>query len=161
MTVYTCKVVPEYSGYSLKEGLIITGINIDGGTMRIRKDITSANFTITVQWFTDSDGYEYLKALYNTGTNKGALPFTIGLYADKDHLTTHTAYFVPDTFVLSSVEAGPWFSISATLSVIPLSRNANYDRQLMNLYAATGDQFPVYEDKLDNIVNVLLPVAMV
>ena len=159
-TIYQCAITPEFTNYTTKDGKSVVSTVLEGGTPRFRADVLNPATEVTVEWFVDSFGYEYLRAFYNTGTLCGSLPFTINLYMDKDTLTTHNAYFIPGTFTVAAVEAGPYYTIDATLAVTPIVPTASFDTNLLNLYTTWGPNFLTQEDFLNTIVNIEMPLAM-
>lgn len=133
-TVYPCLVVPEFSGYAEKDGTTTISTQLEGGAPKYRADVGNASANVDVTWIVNGFSYQYLRAFYNTGTSSGSLPFTIQLYLDKSTLTNHLAYFVPGTFSVSSIEAGPWFTVSASLNVTPINPVSAADVIILNSY---------------------------
>ena len=158
--IYNCAIVPEYSNYTTIDGIEVVSTMLEGGTPRYRRDILNSTSEVTVEWWLDSVGYEYIRAFYRTATLSGSVPFTIQLYLGKPTLTTHTAYFKPGSMTLASVEAGPYFTVDATLLVTQTVPNATNELALIAMVNGMGVQFTYYEDILNTIVNYSLPPAL-
>jgi len=159
-TIYNCAIVPEYSNYTTIDGIEVVSTMLEGGTPRYRRDILNSASEVTVEWWLDQVGYDYIRAFYRTATVSGSVPFTIQLYLGKSHLTTHTAYFKPGSMTLASVEAGPYFTVDATLMVKPSIPNVTDEIALITMVNAMGVNFAYYEDILNTIVNIELPITM-
>lgn len=114
--MYKLLLPPTQADYTVKDGQEVVGVRLAGGAGRYRKDILNSTATVTCSWFLDSAGYKYLRAFYNTATERGSIPFLLDLILDLPTLTEHTVRFVPDTFTLTE-QRGLSYTVSATLEV--------------------------------------------
>jgi hypothetical protein len=108
---------PEQSDYSFTDDGGVVAIEVEGGHARYRRDILNGHIRCKVSWKVDPDGYAYLRAFYRSHLN-GGTPFTIDLILLSSELTTHTAWFLPGTFSLTSKE-GNSYTVAAELEVVP------------------------------------------
>lgn len=152
-------IAPDQEGYSVTPGSEYLSVALQGGRSKQRKDIAGATSRVRVQWSTDRSGFNYLQAFYRIYTSAPSDGFLIDLYMGESSLTRHTAYFVPDSFMLSSQE-GNGFDVAATLEVVPRVYSADDDNALLDFYETYGEQSEYMLNALENLVNVILPGTM-
>lgn len=160
--MYHCNIPPDQDSYTVIDGKSVVSTKLGGGLSRVRTDIVNAASVVSINWTVDQRGFEYLRAFYNTGTNKGGLPFTIDLYMDRVALTRHKAYFVPESFQLSS-QKGLQFVVSAQIEAQPLPVDGGYEGSLLIFYGSDIDTTEEAEGLLDGLatfVNVELDEAL-
>lgn len=145
-------IAPVASSYSAQDGEETIAIQLDGGKSRYHLDIANAWSTVNVTWITNKFGFKYLRAFYNVATDSGSLPFTVDLVLDDYEPLEHSAYFVPNTLALNSIQ-GDTYTLSAQLEVEPRDLTGNE----ADYVAFFGDMLPnpFYTESLFNqIINV-------
>lgn len=123
-------------GYTAQAGKEVVVNQLDGGAGRYRRDQLGATSLVSVQWFLSPTQYSYLMAFYRLKTAHGSVPFTLDILWDSGTLGTYTAYFVPNTLALYSVE-GSTSTVQAQLEVIPAAENAVTDQATITAYEAS------------------------
>lgn len=124
--------LPEQNGYSYASPRDVIGIALDGGLSRTRRDIVGSAAIVSVTWFLDLEGYQYLKAFYNGACNRGTSPFTMELLLDQPYLELYTCRFLPNSFQMDKPN-GFSRTASARLEVTPIE-DAAMDEILYILY---------------------------
>lgn len=110
---------PEQATYAVGAPTGIVTTELDGGFSRSRRDIISSASIIDCTWFLNLDQFQYMKAFFNTRTNRGIDPFLIDLLLDQPYLVEYEAKFVPDSFKMVD-PLGLSRKITAQLEVIPI-----------------------------------------
>lgn len=131
---------------------------LDGGKGRYRADLNMASQLVEARWVLLPDDYKYAQAFY---AHFQARPeaFVIDLVVDDADLRGCDAWFIPDTFRLVSKQ-GDVFTITATLEIVPPKRDSAVEDWWLSLLSYFGPSWPVWADKLDEIVNVDMPAAI-
>lgn len=151
------KMEPDAAGYSvaISDGLL--SVRLEGGASRVRRDIIGNTNAVNVQWTCDEDEYMYLRVFHRSVTMWNAETFLIDLCIESNALEEYKATFVPDSFQLTS-QQGLMYVVSAQLEAEP-SANISQAADELYLYLQdlTNGRFLVIEDRLDKIVNIVLP----
>jgi hypothetical protein len=129
--------LPDTSGYSVQDGQDVIAIELDGGAGRYIRDKFGSTSRVAVSWTLLPYQHEYLRAFYNTVTQKGSLPFLCDLILDDPTPIEHVCRIVPGTMSLGQQE-GYAYTSSATFEVEPITPDEELDEALVEL-------FPYYE----------------
>lgn len=147
---------PSKDGYSSEDGVGVIRNRLDGGLSRYRRDILNPSRSVSVRWHLDPAGYQFLRTFYSGGTKEGSVPFLIDLLLDEPTLTEHTAYFVPGTLRLSSVE-GLTHEVSAELEVRPAVRDEEFDAVFVAVFNQYGTGSAEALNIFEKLSNIDLP----
>lgn len=156
---YKCVLPPDQSSYTVTDGQSVDYTQLEGGKGRYRTAILNPSSNVTVQWTTDGEGYEYLRAFYQTCVSLASSPFLIDLIMDNKELTEHEAYFIPNTFKLSGV-SGLTYIVSTQLEVIPKTPDFISNSTHVAMWELFGTKWRYYEDVLHTLVNIEWPEAL-
>lgn len=163
--MYKFAIPPESSGYMVEDAAAdVIAIKLDGGASRYRRDRIGSNSKVSVRWTFDPDEYRYFRAFYRFLTENGAKPFRIDLVLDTQFPEEHVAHFVPGTVRLQEQRGHAYF-VSAELEVEPTVFE-DEEAELANavLFGAFGSDyptaFPLFEDKLDVLMNIEIPADL-
>lgn len=150
---------PTQAGYTVQDGASVLAVSLDGGASRMRRDVLGAVSTVTVQWTADGLLYRYLRAFFRSAIASGADPFLIDLVLDEAGVTEHVARVQPGSWKLSSAAYGGYV-VQATLEVVPLPIDGDYDAAVLLLYDLYGDETGYLMLDLERLVNVSMPDAL-
>lgn len=159
MSLTKFTIAPDNSSYSVTDGKEVVSVALDGGASRYRRDILGASSIVNVQWVCDREEFHYIRAFFRSLTGKGALPFVIDLILDDPLPVEHKAYFVPGSMVLTS-QRGLSYYVTAQLEVEPVDLDEELEMDYVFLFNEFGAEFPVYDDKLNEVVNILWPEVL-
>lgn len=151
--------LPDRSSYTVKDGIEVISVQLDGGASRKRRDILGSTSRVTCKWVCNSASYKYLRAFYRTGTVSGSESFKIDLILDEAELEEFTASFVPGSMILQE-QSGDYYSVVAELEVTPNVADSEYDNSYIALFESYGTQMSGLIDTLERVVNVELPGAL-
>lgn len=118
MTLPVLNLRPDQTNYALTMSSSTLVAQVDGGAPRSRADVLNPWTTMTVQWTTDNDGYEYLQQAYRYTEANGGAHFMLDLFLSHGNITTQECMFVPGTFALTS-QQGEQFVVTANIYVAP------------------------------------------
>lgn len=149
---------PDQTSYSVADGNEVVGVKLDGGASRFRRDILNATSRVTVQWSCNPAKYKYIRGFYKAVTVSGSLPFSIDLILDEPELTSHKAYFVPDSMALRE-QRGLLYVVSAELEVYS-AEISPYSADYVYMYNEFGECWQRYEDVLHEVVNIKWPEVL-
>lgn len=156
--MFKMALAPDADGYNSLDGDEVIHVKLDGGQGRYRRDKIGATKTVQVKWTLNPSQYEYWRAFYVTGTQKGALPFLCDLVSeDGAGPTEHVCNFVPGSVTLPT-QAGLTYVQQATLEVVPIPRNEAADLALVVFYADGGPEAGFAA--LAKLVNETMPEAL-
>ena len=153
MAIPTLALIPDSSGFSANVGDGVLSVKLNGGASRYRRSYIGSTYSVSCSWILNRDQYNYIKAFFRTACNEGSTPFYVKMIFEDDVLKPYKAYWKPQTFSLSSIEAGEVFTVSAELEVYP---NTNADKDDAIILAFEG-KLSESEDELNTITNYDLP----
>lgn len=145
------------SGYSVSYRSGVISQLLDGGAPRYRRAIKNAYHTVNVQWIVKEAGFQYLDALYSVWSENPNEFFYAPLKVNGPEYKNYAAYFVEDSFTLSSVSGGV-YTITAQLSVKPIVDSAL--NHIIVEMGNSGSELSTLINPLDKLVNVELPNAL-
>ena len=150
-------VPPDSSGYSMTDPAETIRNILQGGASRYRQDLAKTSKTVQCTFVCSPAEYNYLRAFYRDRVRNGSEPFYADLVIDESRLTTHSCYFIPDTFYLAS-QVGLSYSVQAQLEARPLNYDATVDAQLIYLSSEYGvEDWEYYVSIIDEIINEDFP----
>ena len=149
---------PDQASYAVTDGKEVVYTQLDGGAGRFRRDILGATSRVVVQWTCNREKYKYVRSFYRGVTVSGSLPFEIDLYLDDPfELTTHKAYFVPETMKLAS-QQGLQFVVTAELEVYSAEdEDGGYYALFYNEFGEDNSKWQLIVD-FDTLINVDIPL---
>jgi len=149
--------LPDADGYTMTEGNDVIGTTLEGGAGRYRRDKIGAAKTANVKWTLNPGQYQYWRAFYKTATQRGSLPFLCDLVGeDGCGPAEHICQFVPGSVTLPE-QHGLTYVQQATLEVLPLPTDEEYDADVILLYETFGDDADSALNALAHLVNVTAP----
>lgn len=156
--MYKLVLPPDSSGYTVSDELdgVVRNI-LEGGAARYRRDIQKTSKSVQCTFICTALEYQYLRAFYRTWVDNPSGAFLADLVIDGMDLTTHSCYFIPGTFILTSQQGGS-YTVQAQLEVRPL----DYDTELDSTYVALVGEYglndwQIYVDLFDIVINVEFP----
>jgi len=152
-TMPTLALPPDYSSYTVTDGVETISVKLKGGASRYRKDILNSTSTVDCQWTLTAGQYEYWRAFYRTATVSGSIPFLCPLTLDRSGVKNFKCYFVPSSISVSDMEGDVIFIIQAQLEVVPIPADPLADAAII----AFNGNLQTQEDLLNTITNYLLP----
>jgi len=152
-TFYKMALRPNQSGYSVQHPYAINRMQMDGGASRFRKGKKNAPALVTLQWMTDKNGYDYLKAFYELWQDQypAINSFLLDLIIDDSELMEYSCDFTSG-LRLDQV-AGHAYYISADIEATAKKRNNVQDEAII---LGVLDLL----NPLEQLVNVDLPNAL-
>lgn len=138
--MHTMLLVPSKAGYSGQQGAEAASVALDSPAAAYRAVEARPAARVSASWQCSPADYQYLRALYRTGTSQGSLPFLAGLVLDGPELRAYVARFIPGSLRLASVQ-GLTLSVSAELEVTLMAGDdvdAGYYAALTAMYEAYG-----------------------
>ena len=109
---------PTQATYSYTDGVEAVGVQFDGPAGLHGPFIQGAAATVDVAWNVADATFEDLLDFYRLHGQRG-LPFLIDLIFETGAPVEHTAYFIPGSLQVTSLD-GPVFEVKAQLEVLPL-----------------------------------------
>lgn len=155
MVLPVCPFKP-FTNSDFEEGKSVIGVELDGGSPRLRADYVGAWGTIDVSWVLDGFKFQVFEAFYHNQTLKGASNFEMLLMTDGSEMVTHECQFVPGTKRAKTI-GGTARMVTATLRVKPIDRNEDMDEALLMLYENYGNNASNFLNALEQLVNVDMP----
>lgn len=154
--MFKMSLAPDADGYSSQDGDEVIHIKLEGGQGRYRRDKIGATKTVQVKWTLNPQQYAYWRAFYNTGTQKGSLPFLCDLVSeDGSGPAEHVCNFVPGSVTLPT-QQGLTYVQQATLEVVPIPSIFEVD----NARLLIGYEVEAVFSALARLVNVTAPGAI-
>lgn len=147
---------PTEAGYTANFGGGVISQKLQGGASRFEVDVLGASHMLSLAWFTDRAGYQYLMAFYRLWQRNPSQPFLAALIIDDHQLQDYECHFMPDTMNLNAV-AGLSYSVSAQIEAKAITPDYAFDQSLVDAWeSGMGDGVP----ELEQLVNVDLPDAL-
>ena len=117
--LYQCVIVPDSVGFSAGYNASSKSAKLDGPASRLGRSVKSNLRTASVSWTLIQSEYDYIRALYRTGTKRGALPFLIPLIFEANELAFYYCNFITGSFEVSNA-GGINYKIQASIEFDPV-----------------------------------------
>lgn len=150
---------PETQGYSVQDGTDTIFIELDGGAGRYIRDKWGSTSRVSASWTLLPTQYQYLRAFYNTTTQKGSLPFLCDLILDDPSPVEHVCRIIPGTMNLGSQQGLAYVS-SCQLEVEPNPVDEDFDESIVMLFDLYGEEAYSILNMLEKLVCEDLPGAL-
>lgn len=152
-TFYKMALRPNQSGYSVQHPYAINRMQMDGGASRFRKGKKNLPSSVTLQWATSKNGYDYLVAFFKMWQDQypAINSFLLDLIIDDSELMEYSCDFTSG-LRLDQV-AGHAYYISADIEATAKKRNNDQDEIIV---LGVLDLLNPFEQ----LVNVDLPNAL-
>lgn len=150
------KISPAEEGYQVAYQPQATVAVLEGGPSRYRRDLLGARNKVSVEWYVDRDGYDYMMAFYRAATLSGAASFTLDLFVDYAELATYEAWISPGTFQLNRI-IGDAYVFGAELEVPSLPWDPVLDAAILDGYEELQGNDDLIYLLLNQLVNEHLP----
>lgn len=149
--------LPDSDGYGFNDPTEAVMIQLDGGPPRVRSDILNGPIMLNANWTLDRADYDYFRSFYRVVVERESGKFKCDLVIDKSQLTEHDCIFVPGSMKLAQ-QKGHMYVVSATLVVIPIPMDLDYEQTLLDLIDIYGgtEELSVVLNLLDYLANVKL-----
>jgi hypothetical protein len=149
---------PE-DNYSFQDGESVLRAQVGAGPSRSRLDMLGAPIMLSVTLVLDGTGYQYWRAFYRSQIAEGSLPFIMDLIIDRPELEEHEVKLIPGSSGLGA-RRGEAYQVPLQLEVRMPVIDADYDAELVALYAIYGDDSAQILGLLAALVNVDLAGAL-
>lgn len=147
---------PTEAGYTATFGGGVIGQKLQGGASRFEVDVLGASHMLSLSWFTNAAGYQYLMAFYRLWQRNPSQPFIAKLIIDDHQLRDYQCHFMPDTMNLVGTE-GLSYSVSAQIEAKAKTPDYEFDQSLVDAWeSGVVGGLP----DLEQLVNVDLPDAL-
>lgn len=155
--MHTMMLLPDKLGYSAQPGAAAMAVSLDSPGAAYRAAEARQASRVMAGWQCTPAEYQYLRALYRTGTSSGALPFVAQLVLDGPAVRQYEARFVPGSFRLAGV-SGDTLAVSAEMEVVLAAgqeedEDEEFYAALTAMYEAFGQAAGSVGDDLYRIVN--------
>lgn len=147
---------PTEAGYTANFGGGVISQKLQGGASRFEVDVLGASHMLSLAWFTNRAGYQYLMAFYRLWQRNPSQPFIAQLIIDDHQLRDYQCHFMPDAMTLGGVQ-GLSYSVSAQIEARAITPDYAFDQSIVDAWES-GIVGGVPE--LEQLVNVDLPDAL-
>lgn len=150
---------PAQGSYSASIGAESVSVQLEGGKSRTRRTQLGAASIASVEWYLIDVEYQYLMSFYRAATEHGSESFTADLILDHSDIEEYECRFVPGTLELGGIR-GTAYIVSASLEIIPLPEDREFDLAVISFYETYGTDFPLVLAGLSHLANVVMPETL-
>jgi hypothetical protein len=133
MTTLKLSLPPSSQSYSVTNGQGAISAQLESPAGRYRQNVPGATATGSLQWSVPANEYQYIRAFYHTGVNRGSDSFLIDLIFGDSTSREHTVRFEPASFSTTGFTGGTYV-VAANIEVTPLARDVAADNATMDAF---------------------------